>query len=314
VQTGGREQVRDHRDRRIVGVAIALSVLVHIGIVVLFYSGLLGFRAPAQPQTVDFDLANIDAETLAEIARNLPVNTNLDRLPPSGLDSKKNAAVDFADHNSVRLPPMPAIGEGVGERATGAAGAPNANSGASDGLNRKVDEMLARAGMPAPLGGAGGEDGVNRYSPNVAEPGEAISISVREIRYLGYFAHMRDKICLAWVYPRESVRGREQGVVNVRFTIQRNGEVSEATVSQSSGRRALDDCALNAVREAGFNPIRAEWPDKELQIYAAFRYELSGFGFGDVPGLPRAQDLGMRGRQYLSLAVKGGRAQERLCE
>jgi protein TonB len=138
--------------------------------------------------------------------------------------------------------------------------------------------MISRAGMQAPPGGGGGQDGVDQYNPNVGDPGKSISISTKELKYMGYFSHMRDKIYLVWVYPQDAQRNGQQGVVLLRFTIQHSGVVSEARVLKTSGYPLLDKYALKAVREANFNPMPADWPDKELTITASFHYQLMGVG------------------------------------
>jgi protein TonB len=112
----------------------------------------------------------------------------------------------------------------------------------------------------------------------VGDPGKSISISTKELKYMGYFSHMRDKIYLVWVYPQDAQRNGQQGVVLLRFTIQHSGVVSEARVLKTSGYPLLDKYALKAVREANFNPMPADWPDKELTITASFHYQLMGVG------------------------------------
>jgi periplasmic protein TonB len=55
-------------------------------------------------------------------------------------------------------------------------------------------------------------------------------------------------------YPNASIRAEEQGVVQVRVTISRRGEVGEARIEKSSGYPRLDDAALKAVRQWAFAP------------------------------------------------------------
>jgi protein TonB len=59
-------------------------------------------------------------------------------------------------------------------------------------------------------------------------------------------------------------RGRDSGEVHVTFVVGRSGGVSSVRVSRSSGKPALDQAAIDAVRRAApFPPIpdgRASWP------------------------------------------------------
>ena len=155
------------------------------------------------------------------------------------------------------LPPIPQVGEGVGEPRQ----RDNREGGgqASGRQGRSVDQMLARAGMPEPEGG-GGEGGADQFNPNVGEGGRSLSISTREYRYMSYFAHMKEKIEMAWLYPEEAQRGGQQGVATLRFTVLHSGQVKDVQVVRTSGFPLLDRYAVKAVNDAHFNPMPAEWP------------------------------------------------------
>lgn len=56
------------------------------------------------------------------------------------------------------------------------------------------------------------------------------------------------------VYPRLSIRQREQGIVLVRLLIDEAGLPRDVRVSRSSGFARLDDAAVSAVRKARFKP------------------------------------------------------------
>lgn len=66
----------------------------------------------------------------------------------------------------------------------------------------------------------------------------------------GYFAHL-----MAWLnqhknYPAELKKQKQQGIVIIKFTINRAGEVLRSQVKTSSGIGALDQAALNMLAAA----------------------------------------------------------------
>jgi protein TonB len=56
------------------------------------------------------------------------------------------------------------------------------------------------------------------------------------------------------VYPRNARREGLEGVVTIRATIGKKGEIEDVEVIGSSGATSLDEAALTAVREASFKP------------------------------------------------------------
>ncbi len=56
------------------------------------------------------------------------------------------------------------------------------------------------------------------------------------------------------VYPRLSIRQREEGIVMVRLLIDEGGLPRDVQVSRSSGSARLDEAAMTAVRKARFKP------------------------------------------------------------
>jgi protein TonB len=92
-----------------------------------------------------------------------------------------------------------------------------------------------------------------------------------------YLAALAAKINRSKYYPTGSRRRGEEGRVVVRFIVQRNGDLTDLTVVESSGSRRLDAAALKTLRRVTpFQPIpdainRDHWP-----ISVPIAFSLSG--------------------------------------
>jgi protein TonB len=92
-----------------------------------------------------------------------------------------------------------------------------------------------------------------------------------------YLAALAAKINRSKYYPFGSRRRGEEGKVVVRFVVQKNGDLTDLTIVESSGSRRLDAAALKTLRRvAPFRPIpealnRDHWP-----ISVPIAFSLSG--------------------------------------
>ncbi len=77
-------------------------------------------------------------------------------------------------------------------------------------------------------------------------------------------------------YPGASRSRREQGVVHVRFRMNRQGQVLSASVIQSSGFPALDQAALDTLRRAQPLPAIPEDKPDELTLTIPVEFFLRG--------------------------------------
>jgi protein TonB len=76
-------------------------------------------------------------------------------------------------------------------------------------------------------------------------------------------------------YPAEARSRNEKGVVQVAFSITRDGQVASARIVRSSGSSALDADALVWVRRAGhYPPPPAELPGAQISITIPLRYDI----------------------------------------
>ena len=84
----------------------------------------------------------------------------------------------------------------------------------------------------------------------------------------------------AWVqsrkrYPDEARRQGTEGIVGVRFTVARDGQVLDAQVVQGSGSTLLDQAALAMFRGARAPQFPADMAQQQVSITVAVRYRFA---------------------------------------
>jgi protein TonB len=68
-----------------------------------------------------------------------------------------------------------------------------------------------------------------------------------------------------------------QGTCLLRITVNRQGNIMDVELLESSGHRVLDEEAIDAVRKgATYGPLPRLYPNDDLKIMAFFQYHLSG--------------------------------------
>jgi TonB family protein len=89
-----------------------------------------------------------------------------------------------------------------------------------------------------PMGAPGDENGPSELS------------SLKSPHHVSYRQSLGEWIARYTFYPRQARLLGEEGVVNMRIVIQRDGTVSSHAIVKSSGHDLLDDAALTMVRKA----------------------------------------------------------------
>jgi protein TonB len=89
-----------------------------------------------------------------------------------------------------------------------------------------------------------------------------------------YFAEL-----MAWLnkhksYPRDAKKEKQQGVVELQFTLQRDGSVTASSIKKSSGHALLDNAALAMLAAAAPLPALPESMDRQ-QITLVIPIEFS---------------------------------------
>ncbi len=121
--------------------------------------------------------------------------------------------------------------------------------------------------------GSGKEDSHVDELDSKLEKGEYTDVNTLEFKNMGYFVSMRKAVEAVWVYPMEARRFRYQGIVGIKFNLEKDGSVTEPKVLKSSGYRVLDVYALKAISEASFFPPPKDVYEKS-PFYWTFSYQI----------------------------------------
>lgn len=90
-----------------------------------------------------------------------------------------------------------------------------------------------------------------------------------------YMAALRQAIEANKFYPKRASRLRREGSVIVDFTIDRDGNIDNVRVTESSGTQLLDQAAVEAVKRLGqFHPLPSAIPHDPWSLQIPMSYKL----------------------------------------
>ncbi len=91
-----------------------------------------------------------------------------------------------------------------------------------------------------------------------------------------YLGLLQDKINAYFIYPTEAKAKRWEGIVKVKFTINRDGRIKNIDIAESSGYPLLDAAAILAVRDASPYPFPEDGEEKEREIILPINFAEAG--------------------------------------
>lgn len=193
-----------------------------------------------------------------ETLRDLAVPSKLEQEPPSSLrhpvekpkkepkpESEKKASIQKQQKES-------------GEAGTGLKGEEEKGSGAGSG---------AGSGSGIRIGGGGGEGSGSGFSSAFSS-----QIGLSNFPFTYYLQIIIDRVSSNWftslVDP--GISGNFQ--VTVYFKIQRDGQISDLRIEETSGIKSLDLSAQRAVQSSSFPPLPKDYEGEYLTIYLIFEH------------------------------------------
>ncbi|PLX91101.1 MAG: hypothetical protein C0619_08165 [Desulfuromonas sp.] len=106
--------------------------------------------------------------------------------------------------------------------------------------------------------------------------GDEIYLNLQHDYLISFFKRFSNRIEAVWNYPVQAAQRGEEGVLLLKITIDRKGELLDVDLQESSGSDDLDFEAIQAVyRAAPFGPVTSHWPHEQMKIYAHFQYTLA---------------------------------------
>jgi protein TonB len=109
------------------------------------------------------------------------------------------------------------------------------------------------------------------------ERGDTVWMDTQQDLLISFMRRFRNNIYGVWNYPESARRQNQQGSCLLRITVDRDGNVTDVKLMESSGYRVLDDEAMRAVRQgATYGPLPRAYPNDYLHIMALFNYQMGG--------------------------------------
>jgi len=102
---------------------------------------------------------------------------------------------------------------------------------------------------------------------------DTISLDTKNYKYFSYFNHIKRKVELVWEYPKQAGMQGMSGKLQLKFTLQKDGELLKVVLLRSTGYKILDDAAMAALKAAGpYNPFPKTIKKDKINIIANFVY------------------------------------------
>lgn len=180
--------------------------------------------------------------------------------PPAGGEAARQGTPSDTKEKQasegLRLPP------GMGTAPRGEDGARKGTAGAREpsiasslkNLERRIQDA-GSVGVPSGT--------VQRTGPLMFDP-EGADFTV-------WINHFKNEVYRNWIVPQPALLGF-RGHVDVEFTVERNGSLSNLQMLKSAGTPALDRAAVNALLGSRFLPLPADYGPPRVTMTVTFYY------------------------------------------
>ncbi|MGA1846596.1 energy transducer TonB [Deferribacter abyssi] len=102
-----------------------------------------------------------------------------------------------------------------------------------------------------------------------------VDVRMMKYKYASYFKKFERRLYQVWHYPRNSAQRGEEGTVKIKFTILKDGTITNIRILQSSGYPYLDKEAVRALKKMKGIPLPDSYGLKRLNVTGYFVYRLN---------------------------------------
>jgi len=115
-----------------------------------------------------------------------------------------------------------------------------------------------------------------KYDTEIDE-GETRFLNSDDILFGSFLRRFETAVYGSWKYPAAALQARIQGVTPVRITFNRQGEIENIQLLQSSGSKILDDEVFRALRSLGpIGSFPKNYAKEHFNLIAFFEYGIVG--------------------------------------
>lgn len=272
-----RSSLSDKHVEKVFIYLLLLSILLHLaGFMALVYWPKPEYSPPLEPTFIDLqDLTDLPL---------LPPEKPLDKARPS--DQDQRVARETAPHPKPATPPVKQAAPS--RTAPGSTGKPDrATSPTLPGSS--VGELLRRKPQQSGDGGGTGilkpdllpsarrmaqmENNFRRRFADEIEDGSTHFLNTDNVQLGSFLRRFETAVYGVWRYPQEAAMQGIEGVTPVRITFNRNGEITNVKLLDSSGSRILDDEVFRTLRLIGpMGNLPRSYEKDEFHLIAFFQY------------------------------------------
>jgi protein TonB len=109
---------------------------------------------------------------------------------------------------------------------------------------------------------------------NVKEGEDEVNIEAMKFKYYSYFYKFKRLLYQVWEYPSSSIYNGEEGVVRIRFSVLRDGKITNIRIVESSGYPDLDSAAVRALKTMKGLPLPNSYKLNILHVDGYFAYNI----------------------------------------
>jgi protein TonB len=109
---------------------------------------------------------------------------------------------------------------------------------------------------------------------NVKEGEDEVNIEAMKFKYYSYFYKFKRLLYQVWEYPPSSIYNGEEGTVRIKFSILKDGKITNIQVVESSGYPDLDRAAVRALQTMKGVPLPSSYKLNILHVDGYFSYNI----------------------------------------